>query len=98
MHSIGYIKEQVAIAARKHGVERVYLFGSYANGTAHEGSDVDLRVEYTRGKAYELPGFYVDAEDALGMVDVLTVSDGEYAPFWDRVRDEEILIYHGGEL
>lgn len=30
--------------AKKHDVKRAYLFGSFAKGTAHEYSDIDLAV------------------------------------------------------
>jgi len=34
-------------AAAQYPVKRIELFGSYANGTALEGSDIDFLVEFT---------------------------------------------------
>ena len=34
-----------AVALKKHGAREVYLFGSAATGTTHEGSDIDIAVE-----------------------------------------------------
>lgn len=38
------IIKAVAYAAKEYPVQAVYLFGSYADGTADEHSDVDLYV------------------------------------------------------
>jgi Predicted nucleotidyltransferases len=43
--TIEEIKAVVEPIARKYGVERVYLFSSYARGDMTENSDVDLRVD-----------------------------------------------------
>lgn len=40
---------QVEPAIRALGVHRIALFGSLARGEAHEGSDVDLLVEFAKG-------------------------------------------------
>ena len=44
--SLQQITEDVALAAREYPIKKVELFGSYANGTSHTGSDVDLLVEF----------------------------------------------------
>jgi predicted nucleotidyltransferase len=41
LEAIGELAERIA---REFHPERIVLFGSYAAGTAHEGSDVDLLV------------------------------------------------------
>lgn len=38
--------EENADAIRRFGVRRLGLFGSHARGTAHEGSDIDLVVDF----------------------------------------------------
>ena len=42
------IKSAVLEAVKKYPISRVTLFGSRANGTAHENSDVDLIIEFNR--------------------------------------------------
>jgi hypothetical protein len=42
IYTIEEIKTIVEPIARKYGVARVYLFGSYARGEVTENSDVDL--------------------------------------------------------
>ncbi len=45
IYSIKEIKDIVSPIAKKYGVERVYLFGSYARGEATDKSDLDLRID-----------------------------------------------------
>ena len=40
--------EHNAPAIRSYGVRSLALFGSYATGTAHEGSDLDLVVDFEK--------------------------------------------------
>lgn len=47
MCDIGTIRRAVSQAASLYPVKRVDLFGSYANGSANEASDVDLLVEFS---------------------------------------------------
>jgi uncharacterized protein len=35
--------------AERRGVRDIYLFGSYADGSVHEGSDVDIGVVFEKG-------------------------------------------------
>lgn len=47
MTSVNEIRAAVRDAAFKYPVKRVLLFGSYADGTATDNSDIDLLVEFT---------------------------------------------------
>ena len=40
------IKDSVSIVAKEYPIKRVDLFGSYASGSNHQNSDVDLLVEF----------------------------------------------------
>lgn len=48
MITISEIQKAVIPIARVYGVKRLYLFGSYAKGTADRESDIDLLVEKGR--------------------------------------------------
>lgn len=88
------IKNTVQPIAKKCGVERVYLFGSYARGDTTEHSDVDLRVDKgsLRGM-FALCGLYTELEKALNTkVDLLTTGSLD-EDFLDRIKSEEILLY-----
>ncbi len=60
----------------KFGVKRLWLFGSYAKGEQNEKSDIDILVEFEKGKKtfdnYMELKFFL--EDLLGAeVDLITV-------------------------
>ena len=94
MLTIEEIERAVAKVGKKYGIKSAYLFGSYAKGTAKEGSDVDLLID--RGEIrglIEFNGFRLDLEKELGTgVDVLTKnSAGER--FYNLIRNDRKLIY-----
>ena len=94
IYSIDEIKRTVAPLARAYGVQRVFLFGSYARGAATEESDIDLRIEKGRLKGlFALGGLYSDLEDAFGKpLDLLTTGSLSLS-FLNSIADEEVLIY-----
>ncbi len=47
MPTLEMIQQAVQTAAMQYPVKSVELFGSYANGTADESSDVDYLVEFS---------------------------------------------------
>ena len=92
--TIEEIKAIVEPIARKYGVERVYLFGSYARGDVTENSDVDLRVDKGSLKGmFALCGLYTEIAEALQIkVDVLTTGSLE-EDFLRGIQKEEVLLY-----
>lgn len=51
MLTIDEIKKTIAEIAPQYNLAKVTLFGSRANGTATENSDVDLLVEFPKGSS-----------------------------------------------
>lgn len=47
MPDIETIKKGVYMVVSEYPIKKVELFGSYAEGTNHEQSDVDLLVEFS---------------------------------------------------
>lgn len=94
MTSVNQIQDLMMPIARKYGVKRMYLFGSYANGTATESSDIDLLVE--KGlplSLLRLSGLRQEASEALGLsVDLVTMT-GISDEFRKEIQDTEVLIY-----
>ena len=93
-YTVAEIKQHVAPVAKRYGVERVLMFGSYARGEAAEGSDVDFRIDSGALRGYfKLAGFCRELGENLQLgVDVLTTGslDDE---FLARIQGEEVLIY-----
>ena len=47
VHTLDSIKNKSTHILKKYGVRKVDLFGSYADGTASDDSDIDLLVEFS---------------------------------------------------
>jgi len=93
-YTIEQLRSLVQPIAARYGVERVFLFGSYAQGTANPDSDIDLRIDRGDIKDYfELSGFHQELEEIFsGKVDVLTTGSLE-GKFLSRIADEEVMLY-----
>ncbi|MCL2197791.1 MAG: nucleotidyltransferase domain-containing protein [Defluviitaleaceae bacterium] len=94
MATITEIKDIVSETAKKYGVAKAYLFGSYANGTADENSDIDLRIDKGNLRGlFQLSGFRLDLQERLGTpVDVVTTQSLD-AAFLNAIRNEEVVLY-----
>lgn len=74
MLTIEEIKKTIAEIAPKYNLTKVTLFGSRANGTATENSDVDLIVEFPKGSSLlDLIGLKYELEEIWNLsVDVIS--------------------------
>ena len=97
-YSIEEIRDIIAPILKRHHVDRVYLFGSYARGEATEQSDIDLCIDAAaiRGM-FALGGLYADLEEALKkQLDIVTVKSLKYntnTAFLENMRKDRVLIY-----
>lgn len=94
IYTIDALRSIIAPIAARHGVDRVYLFGSYARGEANQNSDVDLRVDKgdLRG-LFALGALYSDLADCLGKkLDLLTTGSLDQS-FLRQIEKEEVLLY-----
>ena len=94
MLTISRIKSVVTKIAKKYGVERVYLFGSYARGDATEKSDVDILIDKGEIRSLiDLSGFQLELSDSLDRnVDVVTTA-GANKRFYDLINNDKVLLY-----
>lgn len=46
MLTLQQILDGISLVAQEYPIKKAELFGSYANGTSHPGSDVDLLLEF----------------------------------------------------
>ena len=104
IYTIEALKEMIAPIAKKYHLPAVYLFGSYARGTATEVSDIDLLVDTTGTSLTSLlalGALYCDLEDALKKpIDLITSSSLEQRAqmpsdldFRKAVMEERVKLY-----
>lgn len=94
MPDISEIQKIVVPIAHSYGIKRLYLFGSYAKGTASEKSDVDLLVE--KGKPMsllKLSGMRQTLQEALNLLVDLVTTKGIADDFRKEIAGTEILLY-----
>lgn len=94
MPDIAWIKEKTIPIAMRYGLNKMYLFGSYAKGTANEDSDIDIL--YEKGERITLLGvssMLKDLTEALEKpVDLVSVNCLEPS-FAESVHGTEVLLY-----
>ena len=93
IYDIETIRAKTVPIAKKYGVRRMSLFGSYARGEADDQSDVDLILAKGKIIGLQYIGFIDDLEDELGChVDVVStgISDKK---FLAEIKKDEVLLY-----
>ena len=98
VYSIDEIRDIITPIAKLHGVDKVFLFGSYARGDATASSDMDLCVDAPALRGlFALGGLYADLEDALSKrIDVVTTGSLKYnkdEAFLENLRKDRVLLY-----
>lgn len=94
VYTLQQLESIIAPIAKKHGVKRVSVFGSYGRGQATATSDVDLSIEKGRIQTMlQYFAFVNDVQDALKChVDVIT-PDLRDPSFLETIRKDEVMIY-----
>ena len=78
------IKKKALPILKEAGVTRSSIFGSYVRGEAGEDSDIDILVDFPRGKGlFEFIGLQQELEEVLGK----KVDLGEYNTLKPRIKD-----------
>lgn len=61
-------RDEMLEILRRHGVTNPEVFGSVARGDDHEGSDVDILVDFAPGTSLiDIVGIQHELEDVLGV-------------------------------
>ena len=86
-------REEILRIAARHGACRVRLFGSVARGDADPQSDVDVLVDFERGRSlFDHAALMLELEALLGCkVDVVT-ERGLRERIRDRVLKEAVAL------
>lgn len=93
-YTIEEIKEKALPIAKVHGVDKLFLFGSYARGQATDDSDVDFYID--DGQIDSLLKYFAfvnDMEQSFGChVDVVSMGIQDQI-FLEKIKDEGIKLY-----
>lgn len=94
IYTIDEIRKIVSPLAAQYGVERMYLFGSYARGEATSQSDLDFRIDKGAIKGLiALGGLYDDLSANFDKkLDLLTTGSLDES-FLKEIANEEIIVY-----
>ena len=86
-------REEILRIAARHGARRVRLFGSVVRGDAEPQSDVDVLVDFERGRSlFDHAALMLELEALLGCkVDVVT-ERGLRERIRDRVLKEAVAL------
>ena len=92
------IKRKITPIAQKYGVNRVFLFGSYARGEADGNSDIDFIIEKGKLRGLQFAGMLGDLQDNFNKsVDLLTTSGVEENSinynFKDKIKNDMVVVY-----
>lgn len=74
IYTIDEIKKLTKDIFEKYGVEKAYIFGSYARGKARKDSDIDIMIKKGKLKSlFELSGLGNDLTETLKKeIDIIT--------------------------
>jgi len=92
--TIKQIKERMLPIIKKHNINEVYLFGSYARGEANNNSDIDIYCDVGDIKTFIDQGkFEEELEEALGKkVDVIFIGSSLDEFFKKQLDYDKIKI------
>jgi len=97
LEEIKNMKQQLYHIAAKHGISKVYVFGSVARGESKEISDIDFLVEMEPGASvFGVGAFQYETQKLLGIqIDVIpafTLSKVEDKTFVQSVHAEAVAL------
>ena len=95
IHTIEEIREKIIPIAKKYGIKKISLFGSYARGEATKNSDLDFFYEGGNFGGWDYFSFIYDLENIFKChVDLVSggISDKD---FLQEIKNDEVVLYAG---
>jgi len=102
VYTIDEVKKLIIPILIKYGVDKAYLFGSYARGEATPESDIDILIKSGTIKSlFKLGGLYYELEEILNKsIDIITEETFTNQPtdeldeeFYAGILKERMLVY-----
>ena len=98
VYTLEEIRAKAVPIAKKYGVKKLSLFGSYARGEADAQSDLDFLYDKGNGKiqsTFEYIDFIYDLEGEFGChVDAVSVGIQD-KKFLAEIQADEVILYAG---
>ena len=87
------LKDAISGTLPKYGVIKAALFGSFVRGEAFEDSDIDILVEFEKGRSLlDLAGLKLELEKLLRrQVDIVTYNS-LHPLLRNRILNEQVVI------
>jgi len=86
-------KEQILALAAKYGASNIRIFGSVANGTADENSDIDFLVDMEKGRSlFDLGGLLMDLQELFNRKVNVVTEKGLHERIRERVIRQAITL------
>lgn len=96
VYTLEEIRAKAIPIAKKYGVKRLSLFGSYARGEADAQSDLDFLYDSGNGKiksTFDYIDFIYDLEEEFKChIDVVSAGIRD-KKFLSEIKNDEVLIY-----
>jgi predicted nucleotidyltransferase len=90
-------KEKIVEICERNDIEFCAVFGSFARGEAHEKSDIDLLVRFSKPKAYNWLDAAFEIEDVLGKKVDLVTENGLSPHIREYVLKDLQVLYDKGK-
>ena len=98
VYTIEEIRAKAVPIAKKYGVKKLSLFGSYARGEADEKSDLDFLYDSGNGKIkslFDYMDFVWDLEGEFKCHIDLVEDDIPDKNFLAKIKNDEVVLYAG---
>ena len=93
VYTIEEIKAKAIPIAKKYGVKKLSLFGSYARGEADAKSDLDFMYDSGKVRGWDYFSFVYDLENEFGChIDMVSIGIRD-KKFLTEIQEDEVLIY-----
>lgn len=87
------IKRKAVPILKEAGITRSSIFGSYVRGENKKDSDIDILVDFPRGKGlFEFVGLEIKLKEALGKEVDLVTYNSLHPLLRDKILSEQVRI------
>ena len=87
------VRDKIIELAKKHGVEKVILFGSRARGDNWERSDIDLAISGGDRVRFALDVDEIEIVPTLLMFDVVDLDEPCNEELLESIRRDGVVLY-----